>query len=336
MVKALTVVLCSFNGATHLSEQLDSIAAQTHVPERVLIHDDASSDDTVAIALGHRLGATVRAHRGNVGVVGNVERALGDALSVGAHHIALADQDDVWHPTRLARGLAMLTALERRHGVDTPLLVHSDLAMVDARGEPLAPSFLRWRGYARGERATLATLLGQSGVMGNTCLFNRALLKLSLPFPPGLHVHDWWLGVLAQLHGQRGYIDEALVDYRIHSSNASNAVDRLDGGAGPTSLSRLYRRDFRLPFKEDTRLPAVRSLLQEERGTLSPTARHTIEAFVGYLQGKGSRSRRLRTLLQHGFLKPSPGHRLRVAAALLLSARYPESATCRSTDTSHD
>jgi len=322
-VSDVCVVLCSYRGAAHLAEQLDSIAAQTRAPASVLVHDDASCDATLAIARAHPLGATVRAHPDNVGVVANVERALRDALAEGRDYIALADQDDVWHPERLARGRDRMRQLERRHGAGTPLLVHSDLAMVDAQRRPLAPSFLAWRGYARGEQATLATLLGQSGVMGNTCLCNRALLQLALPFPPELHVHDWWLGVLAELHGARACLEEPLVDYRIHAGNVSNALHRLDGGAGPGSWNRLLHRDFRLPFKEDTRLAAVRSLLDAARPAVPAPARRTIEAFIAYLEFGGSRPRQVRRLLVHGFLRSGWRHRLRVVLAVLTSARYP-------------
>ena len=317
------VVLCTFDGAAHLREQLDSIGAQS-VPAALFVHDDASRDSSARIARAHPAVTETVAHRVNVGFVANFERALRDWLERDLEHVALADQDDLWRPDRLERGLEAMRALEAAHGADSPLLVHSDLEMVDASGRPLAPSFMRWRGYAVGSERSLATALGQCGVMGNTCLANRVLVELALPFPPRLHVHDWWLGLVAELYGARAYVDAPLVRYRIHANNASNAADALDGGAGPPTLRRVLARDFRLPFKEDGRLGTLDALAAGDghRPVPEGEARRTLDAFRRYLRFEGDRLRLLGTLLGGGFLKPSAAHRLRVAGAVLATARY--------------
>ena len=102
------------------------------------------------------------------------------------------------------------------------MLAHSDLSLIDAAGDPIAPSYLKHRGYAMDHSPSLARVPGQNGVMGNTVLMNRALAELALPFPDSLHVHDWWLALMAELHGHRLFIEEASVAYRLHSHNASN------------------------------------------------------------------------------------------------------------------
>ena len=138
----VAVLLCSWRGTAHLAEQLDSIGAQS-VPARTFVHDDASGDGTVALARAHPAVERCVAHADNVGHVRNFERALAAALDEDVEHFAFADQDDVWREDRLAKGLAAMRELERRHGGATPLLVHSDLAMIDAAGGEIAPSFLR-------------------------------------------------------------------------------------------------------------------------------------------------------------------------------------------------
>ena len=317
------MALCSWNGERHLGAQLDSIGAQS-VPHALFVHDDASSDGSVAIARAHPAVDETIAHARNVGFVANFERALRGCLDAGCERVALADQDDLWRPDRLERSLASMRTLEARHGTDVPLLVHSDLSMIDAGGRPVAPSFVAWRGYAVGDGPALATVLGQCGVMGNTCLANRALVELALPFPPDLHVHDWWLGLVAELYGARAYVDAPLVAYRIHADNASNSADNLDGGAGRPTLARLLARDFRLPFKEDARLAVLDALVAGDghRPVPDGRAREVLDAFRAYLRFEGGRLALLAGLLGGGYLKPSPGHRLRVAGALLATARY--------------
>lgn len=319
----VVVVLCSWRGTAHLVAQLDSIAAQTH-PVVVHVHDDASGDGTAELARRHPAVARTFAHANNVGHVANFERGLIEALASGATHVAFADQDDCWHPERVARGMQAMKALEDRHGTSMPLLVHSDLTMVDAAGNPLESSFLAWRGYSTSRSRNVATMLGQCGVMGNTCLVNRSLAALSLPFPKDLHVHDWWFGLLAELHGARDLLPEALVHYRIHAGNASNSRDALDGGAGRGSLGRLLARDFRLPFMEDSRRHVIETLLEgdERRRVSDPEVRRLLERFLAYLCLDGPRTILLYRLLADGLLKRSRRTRARVAAALLLTRRY--------------
>ena len=49
MKASVSIVLCTYNGAKYLSEQLDSILAQTYPPHEIIIQDDNSTDETVDI-----------------------------------------------------------------------------------------------------------------------------------------------------------------------------------------------------------------------------------------------------------------------------------------------
>jgi len=317
------VLLCSYRGERYLARQLDSIAAQT-LPATLFVHDDASDDGTLDILTQHPLSPSVVAHADNVGIVRNIERGLRQLHAAGHRHVALADQDDVWHPRRLEACVREMQLLEARLGAHTPLLVHSDLRMIDATGRELAPSFVRYRGYATSASRSVAVMLGQSGVMGNTCLLNRALIELAHPFPTGLHVHDWWLGLMAELYGARGFVNEALVDYRIHRDNVSNSVGALDGGAGPPTLGKLLRRDFRVPFMEDGRRQVLQALLLGDGHRPVPRGadRDTLEDFVACLGLPEARWRSTSRLIRGGFARPGRRHRLRLVAAALTTARY--------------
>src|SRR6266849_5683432 len=94
--------MCTYNGARFLSEQLESIAAQTRVPDELVVCDDGSTDETVEIikAFVERAPFAVRLeiNANNLGSTKNFEKAIG--LCQG-EIIALADQDDVWYPKKL-------------------------------------------------------------------------------------------------------------------------------------------------------------------------------------------------------------------------------------------
>jgi hypothetical protein len=52
--------------------------------------------------------------------------------------------------------------------------------------------------------------------------FRRKVLDKALAFPKNLPMHDQWLGVVAEKYLKVSYVDEPLVDYRQHSSNATH------------------------------------------------------------------------------------------------------------------
>ena len=106
------VLLATFNGARWLEEQLDSIIGQQGAQVAILAADDGSSDGTVALVercAATWLAAPVLAPRGHqLGAAGNFLRLLREAPLTGFDFVALADQDDVWLPGRLARAVQYL------------------------------------------------------------------------------------------------------------------------------------------------------------------------------------------------------------------------------------
>jgi glycosyltransferase involved in cell wall biosynthesis len=127
----VAVVVCTYNGERFLAEQLQSILDQTHPPDNITVSDDGSSDstlDVVAEFSSRDSGAkkpqwTVQSRKKPLGAAGNFASALTKAQG---EFIALADQDDVWEPNRIERGLAGFR--------DDALLVHSDATLIDEVG----------------------------------------------------------------------------------------------------------------------------------------------------------------------------------------------------------
>jgi hypothetical protein len=163
---------------------------------------------------------------GNKGAVGNFARLLEHVLTHGENYVFLADQDDVWHPDKLAIMLAAMHNLEQTYLATTPLLVHCDLAIVNEILQPVADSFAAYSGL-HPDSAHLGVLLCQNQITGCACLINRALLTLACPLPKNLRMHDWWLALLAVSAGKIAYLPQALVQYRQHGGNVVGAVSLL-------------------------------------------------------------------------------------------------------------
>ena len=131
---SVSVVLCTFNGASYIGEQIDSILGQSHPPDEIVIADDGSSDETLEIASRQiaRAASTTRPQleilkvTDGLGAAGNFSRALAAA---SADVVFLADQDDVWRRDKIEW---QMEALARHPRV---LLSASNARLLDAAGD---------------------------------------------------------------------------------------------------------------------------------------------------------------------------------------------------------
>lgn len=110
----IIVLLATRNGAAHLRAQLESFLSQLHRPTRLIISDDGSRDDTPAILAEFAASAPgfiVELKDGpRRGGAQNFLRLL-QTVPKGTDFVALSDQDDVWLPDKIARGVRLLSQL---------------------------------------------------------------------------------------------------------------------------------------------------------------------------------------------------------------------------------
>jgi rhamnosyltransferase len=240
----VAIVMATYNGAAHVEEQIRSLQAQDFSGWKLYVRDDGSSDATPALVA--RLASedpriTVLPAGARLGVIGNFGALLQHAHRSGAEYVFPCDQDDVWQPTKISRALACMTRLEERHGRGAPLLVHTDLAVVDETLQLIHPSFLAFQGLAHEKRTPLHVLLVQNFVTGCASLLNRSLLDLVLPIPERCIMHDWWIAQCAAACGRIGFVAEATVRYRQHGANQV-------GAAGARGSLNLFDRNARKRF----------------------------------------------------------------------------------------
>jgi hypothetical protein len=214
-------------------EQLASLSAQTSQEFQVIARDDGSRDGTVRILSDHaatRPGrfTLIADGRTGLGAAGNFAEL---ARISAAPYVMFCDQDDVWHPDKVAISLERMRLLEREHGAATPLLVHGDLRVVDAWLNPIAPSFARYQRLPLARAVDPVRLLVQNSVTGCTVLANRKLVELALPLPTSGIMHDHWFALVASVRGTVAALDRPLVDYRQHGRNVVGAA-----GMGPRGV----------------------------------------------------------------------------------------------------
>jgi hypothetical protein len=242
----ISVVLATYNGAAHLEEQLTSLAAQTLPPLELVVSDDGSTDDTIAIVERFAASAAfpVRIARNaqRLGYGGNflsaASRAEGDL-------IAFCDQDDVWYPRKLEVARRELD----RSGA--ALFVH--VADVIDAGSAVIGGFDQ---HIRGTAVRPAGSLPPWGVYyGFTMVFRREVLEVLDETRRGRHPfeheavlsHDLWVYFVASSLFSVVEFDEPLAGYRQHGSNQTPhlrgaPLRRLTASLGQ-SVHEAVRRD---------------------------------------------------------------------------------------------
>ncbi|MEP6480450.1 MAG: glycosyltransferase family 2 protein [Rhodoglobus sp.] len=219
----VSVALCTHNGARFVVEQVRSILEQSEPPSQVVISDDASTDDTVALVEG--LWASLTPDRAPellilrnavaLGVTRNFQQA---AEACTGDLVALCDQDDIWRPERLER---MVDVFETSPDLG---LLFTDARLIDATGTDLGLSLfdaLEVRDadleeIRRGD--AFGVLLRRNLVTGATVVFRRTLLDSASPFDPAW-VHDEWLAILAAAVSRVDWLHDSLIGYRQHGGN---------------------------------------------------------------------------------------------------------------------
>jgi glycosyltransferase involved in cell wall biosynthesis len=296
------IVVATYNGARYLDEQFESLLAQTYPHWRVIVRDDGSSDHTPDLLAAWQQRhpdrfTIVHDSRSNLGAAQNFSILLSHTTSP---YVALCDQDDVWLPHKLERTLTLMRSQEGRYGTSTPLLVHTDLQVVDTELKQVAPSLWALQYLDPHHEMDLARLLTQNVVTGCTALLNRALVTRVGPIPDAVIMHDWWIALVAASLGQVSHLAEATVRYRQHHHN--------DIGAkvwGPLFVAKYVRS----MFGGDNKLAASLRSTQSQAGellvrfhqdlTLAQT--QTISAYAK-LSDQPPLARRI-SLVRHGFLK---------------------------------
>lgn len=218
------LVVATYNGRRYVRQQLDSVLNQSVKDVRILIGDDGSTDGTLDLLMQHAENFSDRVEllptqgRGG-GASANFSRLL---LATDAPYVFLCDQDDVWDEGKVAVSLECMRGLESVYGVGTPLLVHTDLRVVDQSLETLSVSFFKFQ-RLDAQAASLKQLLVQNMVTGCTVVVNRALLNKALPVPADAIMHDWWLALVAAAFGKIGFVNRATMSYRQHGANTVGA-----------------------------------------------------------------------------------------------------------------
>jgi len=208
----VSIAICTYNGALHLEEQLESIINQSYKNLEIIIVDDVSSDETLSIlnkfsAADKRI--TVYPNKVNLGYVKNFESAI--SLCSG-DFIALCDQDDIWQLDKIQLQV---------DAIGNAALVYHDSEFVSEEGISLNSKISDILNMYQGNSSL--PFLFYNCISGHSLMMRTSLRDKFIPLDKKYY-HDWAIAFAAAENGGIKYIDKALVKYRQHADSNTDIL----------------------------------------------------------------------------------------------------------------
>jgi len=281
----ISIAMCTYNGQQFLQRQLDSFAAQTFPPQELVVCDDGSTDDTLAIVarFAERAQFPVRIFRNshNLGPAKNFEQAIN---LCGGDLIALSDQDDEWYPGKLAEFQRFFERFPEA------IVAFSDADLIDEHSVPLQKKL--WRSVRFSDpnptphmdASIFAVLLKLNHIAtGATMVFRSQFRHQFIPIP-GSWLHDAWIIWLAASCGCAGLVPKAQMCYRVHPNQQL--------GLAPTSITaRLAHaqqnalRDYRLLIRQ---LGEFSDYLERQDNPAANECKYRVDAKIQHLNARAT------------------------------------------------
>ena len=213
----VSIAMTTYNGELYLLKQMESLISQTYTDFELIICDDCSSDNTLAILNTYASkDSRIRVIKNseNKGYARNFISVIG--LCKG-EYIFLADQDDIWLPNKIER---MVNCMQAKQNID--LLVCKDIDFFDSQ-DSLKNIHQKTDSIPR--KVTTKKSLLKCAYRGlNMCLrktfidFVLCNYDFSIPFP----AHDWLFQLFATEKESIYTLSEVLTLHRKHKNNTAS------------------------------------------------------------------------------------------------------------------
>lgn len=210
----VSVVMCTYNGAKYLKEQVDTILAQDYPITEIVVQDDASADDTWTMLEAYRAARPdlfrIYRNKERLGFNRNFHTAL---LRAKSTYVAIADQDDIWFADKIRRQVEAIGRAD---------VCYTDYYRDTAYTRPLR--------CAVSPPGDMVSLFFHNVIPGHSMLLRRAFLDEEWAWNDGFY-YDWWFLVNAHLRGRGvAHVAEPLNWHRPHAGSAIATMNRERGG----------------------------------------------------------------------------------------------------------
>lgn len=215
----VSIIVVSYNHSRYLAECLNSFVSQTYRNFELIVADDASADNSVAVinewlaAKKHFFPVTPIFHTKNTGLAAMLNECT---AKCSGNYIKILAADDYLHPEYLAKCVAKMEELGEDYG-----LIYTNVAGVDDTGKhiPFVDYNKFWENTTKelfrkqtreGNRIAAPSVMMRTSALINTGPYDESLLIED--FERWLKINKlYWIA----------YIPEKLVYYRQHEANIS-------------------------------------------------------------------------------------------------------------------
>ena len=221
----ILIMMTTYNGEEFLIQQIESICQQSYSNWQLVVRDDGSSDQTLAILNTYaEKDARIQVVQNQTdyhGAYPNFWGLVAYCKQLKAYdYYMFADQDDVWDKDKLEVYMDFCSD----KGLNEPLLVYGDMRIIDGDGKVTSNSLEANLGIAYTN--AISTFFAHK-VHGCNSLFNRCLFELALPLSPeepeAKYVsHDNYYTKFAALLGQVYYLPRPMMSYRRYGTNVTS------------------------------------------------------------------------------------------------------------------
>jgi glycosyltransferase involved in cell wall biosynthesis len=223
----INILLSTFQSERYLVQLIDSILNQSYKEWKLIVRDDGSTDNTNLILYNYQNDypekiIVLADIAGNIGTVKSFEHLL--AYSSEADYIMFCDHDDIWLSDKIKISIEKMGEMEKANP-HCPILVHTDLTVVDMKGEVIHSSFWNLSKLDPQLLTNFNYLAVCNGVTGCTIIINKKSREVCLPISENARMHDSWIALCVSKYGKIGYISEPTILYRQHLSNQIGAKE---------------------------------------------------------------------------------------------------------------
>jgi glycosyltransferase involved in cell wall biosynthesis len=214
----ISVALCTYNGESYISQQIDSVLNQQGiVPDEIVVCDDKSSDETLKILNNYKILHPnifkIYSNEINLGSTKNFEKAI---LLCSGDYIFLSDQDDVWKINKIQQILSVFREHPDAEGV------FSNADLIDEVSKPIK-NLTIWESVFFFEKELSKPLdffniISKNGnmVTGATLCIKSSIKSFIFPFTDDI-LHDEKIAIQLALRKSLFYATENLISYRLHA-----------------------------------------------------------------------------------------------------------------------
>ncbi len=306
----IAILLAVYNGGKYLSEQIDSLLNQTVDDIKIIIRNDGSADNSANIIKNYAEKYPNKIQLVDGNPTGSASKNFAELLTVcddNFDYIMFCDQDDVWMPQKVEKTLHAMKSEEADRS-DIPVLVHTDLKVVDSNLNVVCDSFFSFQKLIQND-ITLPKLLVQNYVTGCTVMINRALKQKCGKIPIDCIMHDWWLALVAVLFGKLVCLKKPTMFYRQHENNQVGAKASYGINYIKRKLATLdtVRKNYNATYIQ------AKSLLNCYQDDLDNRQKELLQKYCE--MPKMSKLKKIKSIQKYGFKK---GTKLRVIGQYIL------------------